>query len=96
MIERLDEEWPGFRNAVAQKDIATARTMHHLLDTPDGAIYGFAPNVPDRMPLSGPPRTPRTSIRGLWLASAYAGFGGFSGAMGAGAAAVKAALRELT
>jgi phytoene dehydrogenase-like protein len=96
VIERLDEEWPGFADAVVQKDIATARTMHNYLNTPDGAIYGFAPNVPDRMPLSGPPGTPRTSIKGLWLASSYAGFGGFSGAMGAGGAAAKAALHELT
>ena len=94
VIERLDVEWPGFSDAVEQKDIATARTMHDYLNTPDGAIYGFAPNVPDRLPLSGPPRTPRTSINGLWLASSYAGFGGFSGSMGAGGAAAKAALHE--
>jgi all-trans-retinol 13,14-reductase len=96
VIERLEEEWPGFRNAVVQKDIATARTMHHFLNTPDGAIYGFAPNVPNRMGLSEPPRTPKTSIKGLWLASAYGGFGGFTGAMGAGAAAAKGALHEFT
>jgi phytoene dehydrogenase-like protein len=92
----LNEVWPGFSDAVVQKDIATARTMRNYLNTPDGAIYGFAPNVPDRMPLSGPPTTPKTSIRGLWLASSYGGFGGFSGAMGAGGAAAKAALHELT
>jgi len=44
--------------------------------------------------LSEPPRTPKTSIRGLWLASSYAGMGGFSGAMGSGGWAAKAALRE--
>ncbi len=94
VIERLDKEWPGFADAVVQKDMATARTMHHYLNTPGGALYGFAPEVPDRLPFTGPPRTPRTSIRGLWLASAYAGAGGFSGAMGAGATAAKAALHE--
>jgi all-trans-retinol 13,14-reductase len=94
VIKRLDEEWPGFASAVVQKDIATARTMHDYLNTPDGAIYGFAPNVPERSPLSGPPGTPRTSIRGLWLASSYGGFGGFTGAMSAGAEAAKAALHE--
>ena len=92
VIARLDKEWPGFGAAVVQKNIATARTMRDYLNTPEGAIYGFAPNVPDRMPLSGPPRTPKTPIEGLWLASSYAGFGGFSGAMGAGGAAAKAAL----
>ncbi|MGO9992774.1 MAG: phytoene desaturase family protein [Steroidobacteraceae bacterium] len=94
VIERLDAEWPGFRRAVVKRDMATARTMHQFLNTPDGAIYGFAPDVPERMLSSGPPRTPKTSISGLWLASAYGGFGGFSGAMGAGAAAAKGALRH--
>ena len=94
IIKHLDEEWPGFSNAVAQKEFATARTMHEYLNTPGDAIYGFAPNVPEKMPLSGPPRTPQTSIKGLWLASAYAGFGGFTGAMGAGGEAAKAALHE--
>ncbi|MDH3599358.1 MAG: NAD(P)/FAD-dependent oxidoreductase [Candidatus Tectomicrobia bacterium] len=94
VLERLDEEWPGFADAVVQREFATAQTMRDFLNTPDGAIYGFAPNVPERSLLSGPPRTPKTSIRGLWLASSYAGFGGFSGAMWSGGAAAKAALRD--
>jgi phytoene dehydrogenase-like protein len=94
VIERLDAEWTGFGAAVAQRDMATARTMHEFLHTPGGAVYGFAPNVPEHRYLSGPPGTPRSSVRGLWLASAFAGFGGFSGAIGAGAAAAKAALRS--
>ena len=94
IIERLDEEWPGFANAVVQKEMATAKTMHDYLNTPGGALYGFAANAPERMFLSGPPRTPKTSINGLWLASAYAGFGGFTGAMGAGGTAAKAALHK--
>ena len=94
VIERLDEEWPGFGATVVQRDIATARTMRDFLNTPGGAVYGFAPNVPERSLLSELPRTPKTSIRGLWLASSYAGMGGFSGAMGSGGWAAKSALRE--
>lgn len=94
VIERLNDEWPGFANAIVQRDFATARTMHEHLGTPGGAIYGFAPNVPKRMLLSGPPRSPQTSIDGLWLASSYAGAGGFTGAMTSGGIAAKAALRE--
>jgi phytoene dehydrogenase-like protein len=93
VLERLGEEWPGFVDAAVQREFATARTMHNFLNTPGGAIYGFAPNVPERMLLSGPPRTPKTSIKGLWLASSYAGMGGFTGAMGSGGWAAKAALR---
>ncbi len=94
VIERLDKEWPGFANAVKQKDMATARTMQHFLNTPEGAVYGFAPNVPEKSLLSGPPRSPKTSIKGLWLASSFAGMGGFTGAMGSGGWAAKEALRE--
>ncbi len=94
VIERLDKEWPGFADAVVQREFATERTMRDFLNTPGDAIYGFAPNVPERSPLSGPPRTPKTSIKGLWLASSFAGVGGFSGAMYSGGAAAKAALRE--
>lgn len=95
VIRRLDAEWPGFANAVVQSEFATARTMREYLNTPGGAVYGFAPTVPESMILSGPPRTPKTTIRGLWLASAYAGAGGFTGAMYSGGAAAKAALHEV-
>ncbi|MDH3695448.1 MAG: hypothetical protein OER96_12855, partial [Gammaproteobacteria bacterium] len=94
VIERLDKEWPGFASAVVQKEMATARTIHDYLNTPGGAVYGFAPNVPQRMLLTESPITPKTSIKGLWLASSFAGAGGFTGAMQAGGAAAKAALRD--
>jgi phytoene dehydrogenase-like protein len=94
IVNRLDKEWPGLSGAVVQQEMATARTMFEYLNTPGGALYGFAPNVPNRLLLSGPPRSSKTSIKGLWLASAFAGFGGFSGAMGAGGAAAKAALHD--
>jgi len=64
-IERLEEEWPGFASTVVQKDMATARTMHAYLNTPGSTVYGFAPDVPEKLPLSEPPRTPKTSIKGL-------------------------------
>jgi phytoene dehydrogenase-like protein len=94
VIARLEQEWPGLAASVEQRVISTARSMHEHLNAPGGALYGFAPKVPDHLPLSGPPRTPKTSIKGLWLASAYAHGGGFTGAMSAGGAAAKAALRE--
>ena len=71
VIARLDTEWPGFGGAVAQRDMATARTMHDFLNTPGGVIYGFAPNVPDRMRISVAPRTPKNvsprAVAGLRL-----------------------------
>ena len=70
----------------------TARSMHAHLNTPGGAIYGFAAPPPDGFP-NGPPINAATPVPGLWLASAYTGFGGFTGAMGGGIAAARAAMK---
>ncbi|HPE48066.1 MAG TPA: NAD(P)/FAD-dependent oxidoreductase [Hyphomonas sp.] len=93
LIARLESEWPGFASAVVEKTMATARTLHDYLNTPEGAVYGFALEPPKGAP-KGPPLNVQTSVDGLWLASAFAGFGGFTGAMGAGAAAARAALKH--
>jgi all-trans-retinol 13,14-reductase len=76
VIARLDTEWPALAAAVRERHMATAKTMHEILNTPGGAVYGFAPNAPDGMPRGGPLGSPTTSIDRLWLASAYSGVGG--------------------
>lgn len=91
IVKWLDQEWPGFADAVAESTIATARSMRDYLNTPDGALYGFAPRPPRSGPIKAPVQV-ATSIEGLLLASSYAGSGGYSGAMGGGAAAARAAL----
>ncbi len=92
IIKRLDQEWPGFAEAVSESTIATARSMREHLNTPDGALYGFAPRPLRDGPLKAPVQV-TTSVEGLWLASSYSGSGGYSGAMGGGAAAARAALK---
>jgi all-trans-retinol 13,14-reductase len=86
MIAALDREFPGIAGAVVQTRLMTAKSNRAYLNTPRGAIYGFAPE---------PPRIsffmPKTGIRGLLLASAYGGIGGYTGAMLTGAAAARAA-----
>jgi phytoene dehydrogenase-like protein len=95
LIARCDAAWPGFAAAVASADLATARTMAQYLGSPGGAVYGFAPRPP-RLSMPGPRGQVRsnTPVPGLWLASAYAGFGGYTGAMGGGAMAAQRALRS--
>jgi phytoene dehydrogenase-like protein len=90
LIAAADREFPGFAGAVAQREMATALTMHRELRTPGGAVYGFAPAVPPH----GMPRFPsaQTSVPGLWLASAFLFGGGFGGAMMSGAVAARRAL----
>jgi phytoene dehydrogenase-like protein len=90
---RLDAEWPGFAAAVVSAEMATARTMQDWLGTPGGAVYGYAPDVPEH-PFRGPESRVETPVPGLFLASAWGGMGGYTGAMGAGAEAARRALRQ--
>jgi all-trans-retinol 13,14-reductase len=90
LIADLDREFPGIAGAVVHHEMATAETLAHCLNAPDGAVYGFAPELDGGNPLAV---TPRTAIDGLWLASAYVFGGGFTGAMIGGATAAREALR---
>ena len=63
IVRRLDAEWPGVADAVVASTIATARSMQQHLNTPGGAIYGFALNRPEEYP-KGPPQSLR--YPGAW------------------------------
>ena len=39
----LDRDYPGFGAAVVERMFLNARSMHNFLNTPGGAVYGFAP-----------------------------------------------------
>jgi hypothetical protein len=91
LVADLARRYPGLQGAVAQREIATSRTMHKWLGTPDGEVYGFRP-TPSRL-FSRPP-TAATSIRGLWLSSAYTVSGGYAGAMQGGLMAADAAMKH--
>jgi phytoene dehydrogenase-like protein len=90
LIADLDSHFPGIGGAVVHREMATAETMQRYLNTPGGAVYGFSPEgtLGDAIR-----QGPRTSIDGLWLASAYTSGGGFTGAMFGGAQAASQAMR---
>jgi len=90
LIGDLDREFPGIAGAVVHREMATAETLAHYLNTPGGAVYGFAPEggLGDVFSFSA-----RTRVDGLWLASAYTFGGGFTGAMLGGAEAARQALK---
>jgi len=89
----LDKDYPGFGSAVSERMFLNARSMQNFLNTPDGCVYGFAPLPPKRGIWAGIPRSPRTPVSGIYLASSFAGSGGFTGAMSSGAEAAWMALR---
>lgn len=89
IMAAIDREFPGFATHVVASVFNTALSMHNYLNTPGGAVYGFAPLPPSGLIWRGVRRSPRTPIRGLYLASSYAGSGGFTGAILAGGAAAE-------
>ena len=94
MIGQVDSFFPGFASAVVHKEMATAATMRRYLNTPDGAVYGFAQVPPHGIPIAGTPKGVETAVPGLWLASTFGGFGGFTGAMLSGMLAARAAVAQ--
>jgi phytoene dehydrogenase-like protein len=78
IVAYLDAQYPGLAAAVTASSFNTALSVQQYLNAPEGAIYGFAPTRPaaGKRNLD---RSPRTVLPGLYLASAYAGFGGYTG-----------------
>jgi len=91
LISDIDRYFPGLAGAVVHREMVTAETMQHYLNTPGGSVYGFAPEGTLGQMVR---RGPRTTIGGLWLASAYTMGGGFTGAMLGGAQAASQALAD--
>ncbi len=93
IVKNVDQTFPGFADAVVEREMATALTMQRYLNTPRGAIYGFAQEPPKGRPTIGTEKAVKTTIPGLWLASSFGGIGSFTGAMMTGALAAQSALK---
>jgi phytoene dehydrogenase-like protein len=93
IVAHLDRHFPGLAEAVVASSFNTAFSVRQYIGSPGGAVYGFAP-TPPRSLFSGPKRSSATPIEGLYLASAYAGFGGYSGAIQAAGECADMILRE--
>jgi len=91
----MDHEYPGFSALVQERTLLNAHSMASYLNTPEGAVYGFAPLPPEAPIIAGFPRTPHTPVGGLYLASAFGGEHGFNGAMLSGAEAARLAGERL-
>lgn len=90
-IQQLDIHFSGISKSIVYKEMSTARTVKDYLNTPQGAVYGFAQEIKQAGCLKS---KSKTNIKGLWLASAFSfPGGGFTGAMLAGENAVREVLR---
>ncbi len=90
LVRDLDRQFPGITGSIVQREMAIAPTFHHYLNTPRGAVYGFAPTRGVGGLNAGSPLTP---VANLFLASAFTRAGGFTGAMLGGVEAARAALK---
>lgn len=93
IVRYLASYYPGLADSVVASSFNTALSVRQYLNAPGGAIYGFAPTPPGSL-WRAPRRSPRTSIPGLYLASAYAGFGGYTGVVQSAGACADMILRE--
>jgi phytoene dehydrogenase-like protein len=93
IVRYLASYYSGLADSVVSSSFNTALSVWQYLNAPGGAIYGFAP-TPPRSLCSAACRSPRTSIPGLYLASAYAGFGGYTGVVQSAGACADMILRE--
>jgi phytoene dehydrogenase-like protein len=93
IVRHLSSFYPDLAGNVVASSFNTALSVRQYLNAPGGAVYGFAP-TPPRSIWRTAVRSPRTSIPGLYLASAYAGFGGYSGVVQSGGACADMILRE--
>ncbi|OJU16759.1 MAG: FAD-dependent oxidoreductase [Afipia sp. 62-7] len=92
IVAYLDTHYPGLAQSVVAASFNTAFSMRAYLGAPLGAAYGFAP-TPGRALNLKHDNTCATPIPGLYLASAYAGFGGYTGVIEAAGACADMILR---
>ena len=93
IVRTLDRIYPGLAEGIIASSFNSALSVRQYLNAPDGAVYGFAP-APQQSIRRIPRRSPRTVVPGLYLASAYAGFGGYSGVVQSAGACADMILRE--
>jgi phytoene dehydrogenase-like protein len=93
IVAYLSSIYPNLAESVVAASFNTALSVQQYLNAPDGAVYGFAPKPP-RSFWDSPAGSPRTAVPGLYLASAYAGFGGYSGVVQSAGACADLILRE--
>lgn len=90
LLDRIEKLFPGFREHIEEIEVATPITHMRFLGTPGGAIYGFDQYAKD----SNMFVSPRSPIKGLFFAGAWAGMGGFQPTLSSGVAAARAVLRD--
>jgi phytoene dehydrogenase-like protein len=93
IVRYLSSIYPDLAHGVVASSFNTALSVRQYLNAPNGSVYGFAPTPPRSLWRSAI-RSPRTAVPGLYIASAYAGFGGYTGVVQSAGACAEMILRE--
>ncbi|MGE5417952.1 MAG: phytoene desaturase family protein [Acidobacteriota bacterium] len=91
LLARVEQVFPGFRDHIEELEVATPLTHIRFLATPGGAIYGFDQYAKDSNMFA----SPRSAIKGLYFAGAWAGAGGFQPSLTSGSTAARAITRDI-
>jgi prolycopene isomerase len=92
LLALAEKVFPGLRNRIEEVEAATPLTHMRYLGHPGGAIYGFDQYAKDSNLFS----SPRSPIKGLYFAGAWAGSGGFQPTLESGRSAARAILRNMS
>jgi all-trans-retinol 13,14-reductase len=88
LLSQYLEHYPDLRPLVSFSELSTPLSTHHFARSHRGSIYGLA-SEPERF--TNDALTPKTGIKGLYMAGVDVMAPGIAGAIGGGALAVAAA-----
>ena len=91
LLALAEKVFPGLTDRIEEVEAATPLTHMRYLGHPGGAIYGFDQYAKDSNLFS----SPRSPIKGLYFAGAWAGSGGFQPTLESGRSAAKAIIRSM-
>jgi phytoene dehydrogenase-like protein len=91
LLKQAERIFPGFRDSIAEVEVATPLTMMRYLNTPGGAIYGFQQNPEDGLLH----RERYDQVDGLHIAGSWQGMGGFQPTYMVGASTAKAIVKKV-
>lgn len=91
VLDRIEAEYPGFREHIEEIEVATPLTHMRYLGHPGGAIYGFDQYHKDSTMFV----PPASSVEGLYFAGSWVGTCGFEPTLTSGSRAARAVLRDL-
>ena len=89
-LRNVEKVFPGLREHIEEIEVATPITHMRFLGQPGGAIYGFDQFAKENSLFTNH----KSSVKGLYLAGAWAGSGGFQPTLTSGGQAARAIMKD--